>query len=265
MLSGLLVGGLLLTSGAIALAGDNTNDSSTQSRPGFGQKMPGGRETGMSKDVLENVLNAQVDSGTLTQKEADALLAFMEEQNEQRQQQKQEQKSLTAEERKTLRDENQFEKTNLFAQAVELEIITQDQADAIQEAMRTQMQENRQASFEKKLDELVADNTINQEQAEAILEQMENIATEQHSNMEKRKDLTEAKRQEMMEQRKAEMEKIKNMTEAERQEYMQQNRPELPNPFQELVDNGTLTQEQAQAVQKALHSGHFLGKPELNQ
>lgn len=59
-------------------------------------------------------------------------------------------------------------------------------------------------------------------------------------------------------ERKAEMEKVKSMTEEERKAYLESKKESKPekgaaaDPLQKLVDNGTLTQEQADAVSKAL-------------
>lgn len=265
MLSGILIGGLLMTSGAIALAGDETAvDKPNLNRPGFAEKIPGGQGPGMPAGVLEDVLETQVKNGALNQQEADNFLNFIKEQAKQRQQQNQEFKKLTPEERKALRDEKKGERTDLFEQAVKQSIITEKQAEAIQEAMKTRIQTDCKALIEGRLDHLVTDKTISQQQAQAILEQIEKNAAEQQAKRQKMKNMTEAERQEMMEQRKAEREKIRNMTEEERQEYIQKNKARH-QPFQELIDNGTLTQEQAQTVQKALRPGRCQGKPGANQ
>ena len=53
---------------------------------------------------------------------------------------------------------------------------------------------------------------------------------------------------------KAEREKLKSMTEEERKAYFEEQKAkrEADGPFAELVKNGTLTQEQAGAIAKAL-------------
>ena len=56
------------------------------------------------------------------------------------------------------------------------------------------------------------------------------------------------------EERKAERDKLKSMTDEERKAYFEEEKSkrEVDGPFAELVKNGTLTEEQAKAVAKAI-------------
>ena len=92
----------------------------------------------------------------------------------------------------------------------------------------------RHARFDAKVfvDGLVADNVIPRETGDKLLAYL-NQRREEH---------------------KAERDKLKAMTEEERQAYFKEQKAkrESNEPFAELVKNGTLTQEQAVAIAKAL-------------
>lgn len=81
-----------------------------------------------------------------------------------------------------------------------------------------------------KLDELVKSSTITGEQANKILDYMNQKQTE----------------------KKAEMDKIKNMTEEERKTYFENNKKEKLNLADELVSKGIVSKEQADSVVKAI-------------
>ena len=61
-------------------------------------------------------------------------------------------------------------------------------------------------------------------------------------------------------ERQTEMEKVKAMTADERQAYFQENKPEQNSCLADLVTAGTITQEQADAVQKAIGGSRGEGR-----
>jgi hypothetical protein len=80
-------------------------------------------------------------------------------------------------------------------------------------------------------DSLVSSGTITQAQVDQILAKEKQLETE---------------RQKMREQR-------ENMTQAERQANRKENKPEKAKMFTQLVNDGTINQEQADAIRTAMH------------
>lgn len=203
------------------------SDTSTASTAATGQKMcPGGRN---SADMQE-VVTGLVGQGSLSQDQADKLLTLIKNQEDQWQTQKASEKTMTPEERKAQCTGLKGQKTGPFSEAVTQGIITQEQATAIQEAMQAKNSEQRQANMTSKLQDLVSNGTLTSTQSDAILTQINSLTQE----------------------RQTEMDKIKTMTQEEHKAYLQANRPQKTDMMKSLVDNGTLTQEQATAVQEAL-------------
>lgn len=97
------------------------------------------------------------------------------------------------------------------------------------------------------LDGLVTAGTLTQAQAEQIQSEIQQLASERQTQMDKMQGMTQEERQ-------AERDKIQNMTETERQAFFEQNRPAKQDLFTTLVSAGTLTQAQADAIRTALQS-----------
>ncbi|MEN6460783.1 MAG: hypothetical protein ABFC94_05350 [Syntrophomonas sp.] len=239
VLSGLVLGALLVTSGGFVLAAsDNTTAQSTSvTCPSGHMKGIFEKGPGIANDLLPAVLKDLVNNNSLTQAQSDQLQALIKEKNQERQAQAEKIKSMTAEERKALRDSQKGGKINLFTQAVTKGIITQDEVDMIKKAVQAATKEQQQTDMKTNLAALVDKGTITSAQSDAIIDQFNK----------------------MEEQMTAQRDKMKDMTQAERQSYMQQNKPEKAQPLQALIDNNTLTQDQADAVAKILpgrHGGH---------
>jgi len=208
------------------------------------------------KEQLDNLVN----EGLITQDQEDEMIAYYEEQEQTRQAEMEKVKAMTEDERKayleSMKDSKSDEKPDAMAGLVEAGILTQDEADAIseyyQEQMKAKMEEaqaKRQEEIQTQLDSLVSAGTITDEQEAKIITYLN----------------------EQEETRKAEMEKVKSMTEDERKAYLESKKDStqaekgtIANPLQALVDDGTLTQDQADAVAKALFSNKAgrMGTPE---
>jgi polyhydroxyalkanoate synthesis regulator phasin len=109
------------------------------------------------------------------------------------------------------------------------------------------MQEMKSAKLNEmksQLNTLVNKGTINQTQADKVIEYM---------NQSMGKSKIENGNIDV-----AEKNKIKSMTKEERKAYFEKMRGEKGNFLKELVDNGTLTQEQADAVRNSI--SHQQGK-----
>lgn len=235
VLTGLVLGALLVTSGGLVLAASDNTTAQSTSAASTAEHMKGmfPQGPGMANDLLPDVLKDLVSDNSLTQDQSDQLQALIKEQEQERQTQAEKIKNMTAEERKTLRDSQPGEKAGLLTQAVTKGIITQDEADIIQQAMQAAAKKQQQSNMKTGLDALVDQGTITGSQANAIIEQCN----------------------QMEEQFAAQRDKMKDMTQAERQSYMQQNKPEKVQPWQALIDNGTLTREQADAAAQVLPGG----------
>lgn len=145
--------------------------------------------------------------------------------------------NLTEEERQA----QQPDKIGPFRGAVQEGIITTEQAQAIQDFLREESRQVAETQLKTKLAELVTAGTINQTQADAVI-------AYQQARAEQRQEMSAEDKA----ARQAEVEKLKAMTAEERKAYMEQNKPEKPQPFKELIDNGTLNQEQADAIAKIM-------------
>ncbi len=232
LVGGLLIGGLIIGGGSFALAGSETAGANTQTRSTaaiHGQKMPGGQKFGPG--LNQTVIDTLVANGTLTQAQVDLIKAKQNEMDAARQTQMDTMKDMTKEERQAFREQNKPEKINLFQQLINDGIFTQAEVDTIQAAMRANMEAQRETSLTTALNALVENNVITSDQSYAILEKI---------------NAQEAARQ-------AEMGAAKDMTQAERKAYRQNNKTEKTSIFAELVTAGTLTEDQADQVSKALH------------
>jgi hypothetical protein len=247
LLGGLLIGGLVLGGGGLALAGSNdasTSGQSSSTAPIHGTRMPGIGK--MNLEINQSILDSLVSAETLSQAQADTILAQAKQQETDRQAQMATMKSMTKAERETYCQANKPKKVDLLAQLVTDGTITPAQVDAIQTATQAKMQEQRQTGLDNALSGLEGKAVITSDQATAIKDQLTKLETTRQAQMQASQDMTKAERQ-------AQMENMKSMTAAQRQAYMQANKPELANPFAELVTAGTLTPAQADQVSQALH------------
>jgi polyhydroxyalkanoate synthesis regulator phasin len=190
------------------------------------------------EEQQQEKMNSLVEQGLINQDQANQLLALQDEKAEERKAKMEELKNMTAEERKAFREENKEavkpEKgQGLYSEAVEAGILTQDEVDTIQQ----KMQESRKAEMQEKQDEIFAalinQGTITQAQADTIQAYLEEEA----------------------ENRKAEFEKIKDLSREERKEYLEDNKESKKGLLNKLVEEGTITQEQADEIAKLLHKG----------
>lgn len=218
IVNGLVIGSLLFTSGGVVLADDATTSADTTDK--------NSKPLMMKKFVnrfgnLEEILDKLVTDGTITQDQVDQLKTYMKENAPEK---KDSAEFKNQDEDKTS-EKPVLQKHDILADVVAAGIITQEQADAVKDAMQTYQSEKQSTSMQERLDKLVEEGKITSEQSEAILEAFENISAE----------------------RKATLEKIKDMTQEERQAYLQEHKSEF-NPWQQLVEDGVLTQDQLDAM-----------------
>lgn len=240
-IGGLMIGALLLGGGGLALAAttdDSASVSSNSTSTIGGPRMPG--MLGMNSEQLQSILGSLVSANTITQEQADQIMAKQKQLIADRQTMREQMKNIignmknmTQAERQAARDQTKPERVDIFTQLVNDGTITQAQVDSIRAAFQDKMAAERQEQLGTALNGLVDKNVINSEQSAAILKKLTEIHTE----------------------RQAQMEATKDMTKEQRQAYFGANRPGKENPLAELVTSGTLTQAQADQVAQSIPLG----------
>lgn len=250
---GTVIAGLMLSSGAMAFAASDTSTagnskaSSTATAavqkpdgmPGMGHG-PGGRggDVGLFGQDAESSLAALVSKDIISQATADKISASIEAEKSERQAEMEKVKDMTDDERKAYFEDkrsNEEKPAGLLEQLVDDGILTQDQVDKIKEY-------NQQAMLEKQkeqLQTLVDKGTLISSDVDKILEYMS-----AH-----------------MEERQAEMEKVEDMTDDEKKAYFEEKKSSSEKPagiFEQMVDDGVLTQEKADAIKDSFGSGNIM-------
>ncbi|MEN6326668.1 MAG: hypothetical protein ABFD18_10760 [Syntrophomonas sp.] len=274
LFSGVLIGGLLLTSGGLVIADDQTTDQSS-SKPAIQvHQFPGKGGEPMMQELSEDTLDALVSAGTITQEQADKLQALVEasvaEQKaraekfanlteEERQALRDEQKAkaeefknLSEEERQALKDEKKSDRADVLSQAVTDGIITEAEADAIKNSIQEIAAQERLAAEQKQLDTLVAAGTITQEQADKLLALVKTNFEEQKAKAEEFKNMTEEERQALLDEQKTKAEEFKNLSDEERQALKDQQKDKKGDLFSQAVDEGIITQTECDTIQQSM-------------
>lgn len=232
-LGGVLVGGMLL-SGGMVFAGDANNSvPDTGKMPFFGQAMKhrGGMAFGKGDFMVgkgklsQETLDQLVKDGVVTQAKADEIKAYIDKRVQERQ------AKDTAPKPKGRQD--------LFTELVTNNILTQEQADTIKTKIREIADQQHQKRISDNLKTLVEKGTITREQADKILKKFEDAKKERESLAQK----------------------MENMTLKEIRQYIQDNKVKPQDPVSQLVADGTITQDQAEAIGKIFpHKGHRGGR-----
>lgn len=254
VVGGLLIGGMLLSGGGMALAGDadtttNTNtDKAKQFAEGRGFVGPGHRGGDFGGPMhrggfgLQGSANFQesidklVTDGVITQAKADEIKAFLESQAKAKQAEFDKIKAMTPEERKAamdkMREENKDKpRTGLWEELVTNNVLTQAEADKIKTTLQTQGEAERAAKLTEAIASLVKAGTITDAQGDQI------VAALQAADAE----------------RQALRAKLDGMTEEERQQYCEENKDkERTNPLEALISAGTITEDQGKALFAAI-------------
>ncbi len=190
-LSGILVGGMLLSFSGAALAGDASDSGAgsiagklpfvKQAMQGMGGMMKHkGHFKGKGGEGFLTALDGLVKDGTITQAKVDEIKAYVEKKAKEREALREELKNLSQAERKALLEKRLAEKTGtkpggrtgLIEELVENKILTQEQADTIKTKIRETAQAQRKQQVADGLKALVEKGTITQDQAKALREIM---------------------------------------------------------------------------------------------
>jgi hypothetical protein len=236
VLAGVVIAGVTLSVGGQALAYSRLS-SSTNPKSLNVQKI---HKEGKFKDQfpaegIKTQLDSLVKSGTITEEQKGKIIAFIEQKNEEHKSEMEKIKVMSEEDRKAYFETNKIKvRQDMFSELVAQNIIDQNQADAIKKAM-PQKQVRVKIDFGKgittQLDDQVKAGVITQTEKDKISSYLEKKA----------------------EARKAEMEKVKAMSDEERKAYFEANmNTQRSDLFTELVKENILSQDKADALKKAM-------------
>lgn len=231
IMTAMLTGGILLSSVSLTFA-------ATDKPLNTDKKTPLTNEFRKTKGDLETKLKKLVTNNIITQDQADKIKDVISKDEAARKADFEKIKNMTEEERKTYMASNKVNHINPLKSLVDNKTITQAQADKVgfggpgargnrggNGDLRNDFKQSK-GNVEEKLKIAVSSNIITQAESDKIKEAI-------------------VKNQTIM---KAEFEKIKAMTEEERKTYMADKKLTHINPLQSLVDNGTITQAQADKI-----------------
>lgn len=242
-ITGAVVAGVVFTTGFTTFAAQKNNTAGkVANNTAAAEKTQYDRGFGKGQG-LTDILSEMVKDGTLTQSEADKVTAYQKEKQKSMKTEIEKAKKMTEEERKNYFSTKKAAGQDFFAELVSKGIITQAKADAIKARVQLKKQEMKTArlnEIKSQLGTLVTKGTITQTQADKVIEYLnQNAGSKCRIGKSKISD--------------ADKEKINNMTEEERKAYFEKIKGEKGSFLKELVDNGTLTQEQADEIGKVIH------------
>lgn len=206
-------------------------------------KMPGEKGFKMKEErgsyvkgaeQMKTYLASLVNEGVLTQQKADSITNYLQKKTEERKAEFDKIKSMTPEERKNYMSQKNGERLNPFDAMVKDGVLTQSEADTIKSKLQEKRAADRKQKITEQFSSLVENKTITQDQVNKLIEKLQ------------KKD----------EEAKALHEKLKAMTPEERKAYMEQNKKDRKDILQELVDEGTITKDQADAMRKVMPMHH---------
>ena len=185
-------------------------------------------------EQMKTYLTSLVNEGVLTQQKADSITNYLQKKADERKAEFDKIKSMTPEERKNYMSQKKGEMLNPFDAMVKDGVLTQTEADTVKSKLQEKRAAERKQKITEQLSSLVENKTITQDQVNKLIEKLQ------------KKD----------EEAKALHEKLKAMTPEERKTYMEQNKKDRKDILQELVDEGTITKDQADAMRKAMPMHH---------
>lgn len=163
------------------------------------------------KGILEETLNELINEKVITKEKADNILSYVRE---------------NAKDSKI----NNRKLENLFGEMVEKKILTEEEAEAIRERNGEKIFLLKKDEISKKLDELVKNNTITQEQKKCFMDKLDKA----HSG---RKEIYK---------------KLKGMSEKERKEYIEKNNLHRKDIIDEMLKENIINESQAESMRKSM-------------
>lgn len=222
VISGVLIGVLVLTMGITALA----NDSDSEDFIGYNRRVCINQGYREPDGQLTIILDKLVEEGTITQSTVDSILEYIEKRAEERKE--------MANEQKRYGGPRLGPRMNILQELEEEGVITSEEVEKIRE----KQEELRNERLTEALNGLVDNEVIKADDVEKIRTYME------------------TKREEKRE----ELEKIMNMSVEERKEYFVNNKKERIDIIDQMIQDGIITEEQGEEIRKFL-SGQNKIKP----
>lgn len=231
VISGVLVGGLLLGGLAIASGKDSSVSTLAAKVPFFG-KMIKQQNGSASLQQLSEALKTLVEKRTITQEQSDIIMKRFEDTEKQRAALEQKKEKMTLKEYREYVMNKKGEPLAIFDDLVSEGVITESDLGAIKASIVEIGQKQQREQMLNGLKTLVDKGTITKEQSDKIQKKVEAAIQE----------------------REAQWKKVKEMTPEERLKYIQnkKEKSESPDPISQLVADGTITQEQADAVREVV-------------
>ncbi len=259
VIGGIMIGCMLLSLGVTSFANSvdyqqegNVNVENGLQRGRFGQRpnvdedmrenMAQKQEE--QKEEFDNILSELVEEGIISQEKVDAINEYVEEKAQERAVQLTEERTEErAEGRRQRGNMERGQKQGILEEMVEEGIITSEEAEAIKDKQEETMIEKREELINSKLESLVEDGTITEDDIDLIIEYMD----------------------EQREEKREEMEAIKDMTEEERKEYFEENKTEKTDILSQMVEDGVLDEDKAEAIRELLPKANLHKQPRQGQ
>ncbi|MEJ8554134.1 hypothetical protein [Tepidibacter sp. Z1-5] len=242
LLSGVLIGGTLLSSVAGVAFANELNSLNTTSKAPFNNQMNKGmgfRDCNFkqNRNSVNKDMDTLVEKGIMTQEEADKLNDFREQKREQMQEAT---KDMTRQEKFEYMKENKI-KDRGISQLVKEGVLTQERADEIQDKMHQMKVDLNKEKHEDRVNKLVEDGIITQDEADKWIKFSAEKA----------------------EERQLEMGKIKDMTPEERKAYFTENHKQRGEGLTDIVEAGIISQDTADRI-KETHRNNQSGNKQGN-
>lgn len=230
-----LAGTMLLSLSSVAFAKSQNAADNTKAKSNITEKK---HNKQMNKEMnmkpmkgMTETLSSLVKAGTITQEQSNKINEYLTAKQTAMKAEADKIKSMTAEQRKAYFEANKPNKrVDFLKDLIDQKVITQAQADAIKEAM-PKMNKPDGKRMKLNFDAQVKAGVITQAEADKIKAYMEQKKTD----------------------RQTEMDKVKAMTQEERDTYFKAKKAEAKvDLFSELVNQGILSQEKANALKSAV-------------
>ncbi|EOD01111.1 hypothetical protein [Caldisalinibacter kiritimatiensis] len=206
IITGVLVGSVVLSLGVTALAADNNEASTLRERVKFR------KEFKRPKDELMIVLDRLIEEGTITEEQSNSIKQYIEQKIE--------------EKRHSIPPAL---KKDLLGELVEEGVLTEDIVDVI----RNEHRELRHEKVQESLNNLVEEEVISENDVENIIDFMEQKAEERMEELDKIKNMTEVQRREYFMKKRGERKNIMSQMIEEdiiTEEQAEEIRKVLPRP-----------------------------------
>jgi polyhydroxyalkanoate synthesis regulator phasin len=218
LICSLLVCSMVFSSGLMVYAQDNSVEVDSMKSATLVRRTTTQELGGHKHGGFKAVIDKLVEEGNLSREKAEKIDQFIKQKREA-------EKSADNGDKQSLRKGFKY---GLVNDLVNAKIINDSEAEAIKSKLR----EIKEQKLNEKLNSLIQNGTITQTQADKVKTYFINSRLEKEEQFKK----------------------IQNMTEEQRKVYFMEHKKD--SLMEELVEDGVLTQEQAQELRKSMREGH---------